>query len=309
MYFNSINDHHGFTHSIDNIIVDYYLLGNYKFITDKLIELLNGFGFDVEKGAKLDKLPSSRYEFYTNHLWYDGFHFSLGKWDSYDDESKKWLSLDMMRFKVNPNKHGDTPLFKAVLEFLREYCTSGCLIRYDYAVDVPVGLKDVLVISSRKEPGLYKGTRYYGQRHKHGYLKIYDKAKEAGLDDDRTRIEYTFVSGHIPSIDNIVIRAPVETSESHEELSGQLSLYLDMLIHLKSLSVDITQYLERMNYRTLKKIEPYLFSGIKLDFDETVLNKLINFINDTFIITETNEPVNDSPDEFMTCFDTDLPFD
>ncbi|EOJ4528197.1 hypothetical protein ACKKL3_004419, partial [Shigella flexneri] len=101
----------------------------------------------------------------------------------------------MMRFKINPNKHIGSPAVQVVLDFIREWCTDGYLVRWDYAIDVPVKIADVMVIGSRKEKGLYKGTRYYGQRHKHGYLKVYDKQREQGLDDVLTRIEYTFEAG------------------------------------------------------------------------------------------------------------------
>lgn len=311
---NSIVDAHGYTHSVDMVTIDYLLVCSYGTVTQKLIEALEPFGLDKEKNTKLDLLPSFRYAYYTNHVWLDGVVLSLGKWTNYDKADRKAYSLDMMRIKVNPNKHAGTPLLGAVMGILGEYCREGCLVRYDYAIDVPVALGDVLVVSSRKEKGLYKGTRYFGQRHKHGYLKIYDKGLEQHLDMDLTRIEYTLVPDEMPSWDNIVIRAPAEGVSPSSALSSQCRLYLDMLLELRELGADIDPYIERINYRTWKQIEPHLYTGVKLMFDEEINKQLLEDICSMFIITGTREEVNhESPvvdsDGFMTDFGTDLPFD
>lgn len=303
----AVKDHFGYVHSIDMVTLDYLLVGSYKTVTDHLIALLEKHGMLKEKNTKLDILPNFKYEYYTNYVWYDGFTFFLGKWSNYDRSDKTWYNIDMMRLKVNPNKHMGSALMDDVLFFLGEWCRDGVLIRYDYAVDVPVPLSDVLVINSRKLKGLYKGTRYFGRRHNHGYLKIYDKAAEQKMDGDLTRIEYTMVPDQIPSWDNIVIRAPVlSTDASVIELPSQSKLYLDMLIELRELGADVDQYIERMNYRTWKRIEPYYQSGVRLEFDSEINNCLLENVCSVFIVTRNQQLVKDN---FMECFDTELPFD
>ncbi len=315
MYHNSYSDVHGFIHSIDNVIIDYYLVCGYKTVTDRLLTLLSSFRFDQNEvshtsGCKLDMLPSFRYEYYRNLIWHDGFTFSLGKYGKYDKLSGTWLELDIMRLKVNPNKHDGTDLMESVLKFVKEWCKDGYLVRYDYAVDIKCPIDDVIVIGSRKEKGLYKGTRYLGQRHKHGYCKIYDKKEEQKLSYDLTRIEYTFCGDSIPVFDDILIRAPVNVQNGLEPLSGQADLYLDMLIELKALGADIEHYLQRINYRTRKKIEPYLYTGISLKVDDYILDYLLQLINDKFILTDVVCDVNADliyHDGFMKVLDTDLP--
>lgn len=309
---NGIVDAHGYTHSVDMVTVDYFLSCSYGTVTGMLMDALGPFGLDREKNVKLGLLPSFRYAYYTNHVWLDGVVLSLGKWTNYDKADKRAYSLDMMRLKVNPNKHAGTPLLDAVMGILGEYSREGYLVRYDYAIDVPVAPNDVLVVSSRKEKGLYKGTRYFGQRHKHGYLKIYDKGKEQDLDTELTRIEYTLVPDEVPSWDNIVVRAPVEGTQPASALSSQCRLYLDMLLELRELGAGIDSYIERINYRTWKQIEPHLYAGVKLVFDEEINKQLVENICSTFIITGTGSEVNAgeaADDGFLTDFDTDLPFD
>lgn len=53
------------------------------------------------------------------------------------------------------------------------------LIEFDIAIDIPYKIKDVYSVSNKgRLGGSCETTRYYGSKHKDGYLKIYDKAKE-----------------------------------------------------------------------------------------------------------------------------------
>ncbi len=306
-YYNAVIDDNGYTHSVDMVIIDYYLKCTYPTASKKLLELFSSLdGFDEKKHSSLNNQPNFKYQFYVDMVWFDGLVIHLGKCAEYDKDSKDWTKLDMLRIKVNPNKHMDSEVMKRVLPFLQEWCTDGFLVRWDYAVDVPVAPSEISVIGSRKEKGLYKGTRYYGQRHKHGYLKIYDKQKEQKLETPLTRIEYTFQAGLPPSWDNITIRAPVASQDGPKGDLRSAGLYLDMLIEIKALGGDIEPFIERMNYRTYKKIEPFLYSGKQLQCDDDLINELLKKIYDVFIIAEVEQNVNTFEDKFMKC-DTDLP--
>lgn len=313
-YWNEFRDASGYIHSIDNILCDYYLRCSYQGFEKLLLDALSDIdGFDADTQSSLDNYPSFKYQFYVDMVWFDGVTVYLGKYATYDKVDKSWTKLDMMRLKVNPNKHMDSEFLKRLLALMQVWCADGYLVRYDYAVDVPCKPSDVLVVGSRKEPGLYKGTRYYGQRHKHGHCKIYDKQKEQLLDEPLTRIEYTYEALKEPSVDNIVIRAPQTqgTADSGDLRSARL--YLDMLLEIQALGGNMEPYIERMNYRTYKKIEPFLYTGERLQLDKTVLDKLINNIVDAFIITHieqktSGEKIETDKDGFMIALDTDLPF-
>lgn len=287
-YKNEKIDDLGYTHSIDMVIIDYLLKGSYKKISEMLCKIFENDGVK----SSLDNLPNFKYQYYVDMVWCDGIVFHLGKYTDYDKESKTWSTLDVLRLEVNPNKHLGTPKMDKALKFINEWCSDGVLIRYDYAIDIPVHIDDVLVIGSRKEKGLYRGTRYFGRRHNHGYLKIYDKAKEQRESMEITRVEYTYKAGEIPSWENIVVRASVSSSGDDKQLSGTVKLYLDMLMEIKALGGQIEPYLERMNYRTLKQIEPYLYSGVQLQLDQNILDDLLNCIMDEFIITKMDDVVN-----------------
>lgn len=312
-YQNEIVDPDGYTHSIDMVLIDYWLHINYRKFADKVLKLFGGFvGFDVDKQSSLDNYANFKYQFYVDMIWYDGITVYLGKYSNYDKVSKTWDKLDCLRIKVNPNKHLGSLALTGLLDLIREYASDGQLVRYDYAVDVHCKIDDVLVVGSRKEQGLYKGTRYYGQRHKHGYCKIYDKAKEQGLLEPLTRIEYTYTAGLPPSWDNIVVRAPLDAPDGPVKLPAASRLYLDMLLEIRALGGQIEPYLERMHYCTYKKIEPFLMAGKRLRVNQSILDSLIYKINDIFIIQhmeqfDKNDLVGD--DGFIKDFETDLPFD
>lgn len=312
-YKNRILDDDGYVHSVDMVIIDYFLHIDYRHFSDKVLEVFNQLlGFDVDKHTSLGNYASHKYMFYVDMIWFDGLVVYLGKYTNYDKVSKSWDKIDSLRIKVNPNKHLGSLALDALLGLIREYASDGQLVRYDYAIDVPCKIDDVLVVGSRKEHGLYKGTRYYGQRHKHGYLKVYDKAKEQGLMDPLTRLEYTYTVGLPLSWDNIVIRAPLASQDGANKLSGSSKLYLDMLTEIKALGGQIEPYLERMHYHTYKKIEPFLCQGKQLQVNQSILDSLVNKINDIFIIAHIEQDCKDNivdADGFIADFETDLPFD
>lgn len=309
-YYAEVKDDDGYVHSVDMVIVDYFLKCNYSLATSKLLDTLSGVdGFETDKNSSLDNYPNFKYMFYVDMIWFDGMVLYFGKYASYDKVNKSWTKLDMMRLKVNPNKHMDSPALKIVLDFIRDWCADGYLVRWDYAIDVPVKIDDVMVIGTRKEKGLYKGTRYYGQRHKHGYLKVYDKCKEQGLDSALTRLEYTFEAGLPYSWDNIVIRAPVAHVDASISLSKTLRIYLSMLTEIKALGGDMEPYLQQMDFKTYKKIEPFLYSGKQLRLNECIVDKLLSVIGDIFIIADVEQKVKDD-DEFVDVgTDLPIPFD
>lgn len=295
LYQNQKSDCHGYIHSIDMVVIDYYLKGSYKKISEMLCKLFEDDGVK----SSLGNVPNFKYQYYVDMIWCNGIVFHLGKYTDYDKTDKSWSTLDVLRLEVNPNKHLGTPLMDKTLEFIKEWCTDGCLIRYDYAIDIPVEISDVLVIGSRKEKGLYKGTRYFGRRHTHGYLKIYDKAKEQKDSGCITRVEYTYKASEIPMWENITIRAPLSDSADVPALSPTAKLYLDMLTEIKALGGEIEPYIERMNYRTWKQLEPHLYSGVQLQFDNDLLDDLLSVISDIFIISEVEQKVKIDDDGFL----------
>lgn len=256
-----------------------------------------------EKCSKPELPACSKYAFFRSTIWCNGFHVSYGHYTKRDPIDGSWTELPILRLKFNPNKYTQSPVYASLMAWIQEHCFDGTLVRFDYAVDIPCRLDD-LIVNSRKEPGLYKGTRYYGQRHQHGRVKIYDKMAEKAFRDRSdlapdqgpvTRVEYTFCANRPIEFDRIVwlTRGPAPLPDV-SEMSPQTLTLAKLLRDLRAAGGDVFQALGYLNYRTRKKIEPYVVgSGIQLLADGvTTLRDLLQGICDTLSIAYRSGGVN-----------------
>lgn len=228
---------------------------------------------DSDKCSKVDLPACSKYQFFKSTIWCKGFHCSYGQYRDFDPVDRSYTEYPVLRVKFNPNKYADSAVFDPLFSWINSRCVDGTLVKFDYAVDVPCRLED-LVVQSRKEPGLFKGTRYYGQRNQHGRVKIYDKGKESAFRDDSdldvsddpiTRIEYTFCAGRPLSFDVILwlTRGP-EPLPDVSVLGSQSYALARLLRDLRACGGDVSLGLSYL-MQELAKLEPYTIgSGIQL---------------------------------------------
>lgn len=268
-YGKNIKDTLGCTHSIDNLIVEYIVKNfNAKSVIDSLAR--NVFeptipGWEKEKMCKLDQPACSAYAWFKSSVWGGGFYIQYGQYRDFDKVTREWTEYPLMRVKFNPNKYWTSPVLARLNEWIVRECDTGVVVKFDYAVDVPARLSDIQV-HSRKEPGLYKGTRYYGQRNKHGRLKIYDKREESDLDVVTSRVEWTFTNGKPITFDDVywLTGGPAPLPDV-TELGPRSYTLARMLLGIRSLGGDVREYLELCDRRTAKKLEPYTIgSGVQL---------------------------------------------
>ncbi len=321
-YYYSITDENNCVHSIDNVIYLYYLRNaNMKKVAEELIGIREKNNCDGWE--KLDCKPCNRYSWYQNIVHYQkSIHISFGKYGDYDRTTHAFASFPMLRLEVNPNKHAKEPVFKDVLHWIKENCTSGELKKFDYAIDVPYPIETIKIYKSRKEPGLYKGTIYRGQRSQHGFLKIYDKAKETGQETCLTRIEYTLDANKSPSLDDIVVmrgrgsdgkpvQEPTDEAEATDKGKKRDQSLVNrcitgLALDLEGLGGDYQPYINMLNYRRRKQIEPLLFQGaLPIKRDEKIISDLKEHVNRLF---DADQP--EGPDGFILIDDdfSELPF-
>lgn len=313
-YYNSIKDENGFIHSIDNVVFVYYIKSyNMDKVADELIAIRKNNACDGWE--KLNCPACSKYSWYQNVVHIGSIHISFGKMQSFDKVvSRTWTILPMLRIEVNPNKHYNEKVFIDILDWIRKNCSSGELKKYDYAIDVPYKISNVKVYNSRKEAGLYKGTIYRGQRSQHGFMKIYDKAKEDNNESVLTRIEHTLEYRKPLSLEKIsIINMQSKTADS-QELDNLNRCIVTLCLALQAHDVDFEPYIASLNYRRRKTIEPYLYgNGIELIYDESVVNSLLDkiiklFDADSEILLGSNDESN--LDNFIEISDLEeLPFD
>lgn len=269
----------GCTHSLDNLVLEYCVKSfSQKIVLDELSQIFLKYipGWERSKCCKENLPACSAYSWFKSSIWGGGFYLQYGHYRDFDKATREWSEYPLLRVKFNPNKYWSSPLLSPLVDWFDSNCDNGVLVKFDYAVDVPARIKDIQV-NSRKEPGLYKGTRYYGQRNKHGRLKIYDKREESDLPVDTARVEWTFCYGKPIVFDSVVwlTDGPAPLPDARE-LGKSYSL-VRILLDLRACGGDVQQALSYLDYRTAKKIEPYTIgTGVQLlGGDTAVLENLL----------------------------------
>ena len=288
-YFISKTDKNGYVYSIDNCIFEYTLkYPSYKDVFIGFLKVLaKNHQCENEYWDRLDLKPCSKWSWATDvvHLC-DGIYLSIGRWNYVKDKNEP-VVVPVIKLEINLNKHGLKPIFSDLNDWLLKYCVSCYLIKYDFALDVPVSPDNVEVLKSRKEKGLYKGTRYFGQRNKHGYCKIYDKKNESDIESDLTRIEHTLLYKNVPSLENVYIKSD---NISNEKLLDTDKCIIEMLNVLKVYGEDQQKYIDMLGRgkkkQILENINGYTFNQIEYD-----LNLVYELLEDIRTITKFQDPV------------------
>lgn len=344
-YFNPIVDENGYTHSIDNMVCWYYLKVKIEHVLERIHELKKDFVY-LDYWEKLNLTPCVKYDYYLHHIHFGDIFIKLGRYRQNKGTDRKGLKstdyhvIDCMRLEVNPNKHHDTPEWDAIMSLVDDTAADGYIDKYDYAIDIPVTPDKVVVTGTRKTPGLYNGTRYYGRRNQHGFVKIYDKYNERlreakliakrlelpylNVEDyhDCTRIETTLKNSQkFSSIEFGVVTGDVV--DSMDKLTPTARMFAELLQDIVRLGGDPEPHLKRMNYRSRIAVEPYIYGSIKpFEFNPDILRQLLDGLKDVFHVEDVRFTVGsdmdeeyasgdfvDVGDEFMTPFgnlDADL---
>lgn len=317
-YYISEVDKNGYTYSIDNLVIEYTLKHPKENIIDfihKLIEFYPDIK-DNEYYENLDKPYSSRWQYYNNtvHLC-DGFNLWFGKWTINNDGDKTCFPI--LKIEYNPNKHHDKPIIKAFMEWIYQHFGDAELRKYDFAIDVKCKKEDIQVIGSRKEMGLFKGTRYYGQRNKDGYCKIYDKKVESDLPDDLTRIEHTFIHNKKGdhkkkglNWEHIYIKQKSDVVPDFKS-KNMLVLY-DLCVLLDANNIKYRDILDKLDKRNKKIILDAISGGCYQRFipDQEIHDRLIDKVYDIYKIDLINKPLEIDGQGFIIVDDSiSFPFD
>lgn len=295
-YFYSLVDTHGYIHSFDNCIITFYIQDIGLKSVDRMIEKIRSLKnkhTTINYWEKLNVGACRKYHFYQNVIHLDdGITVFVGHYTDFDKDSKEVYIFPMLKLKVNPNKHAHKPVFNDLMEVIRKNCYDAILNSYDYAIDIPVSIDAVQVFGSNKEKGLMKGTRYYGQRDKNGFCRIYDKAKEQSIDGPLTRVE------HVISLTKSTKKISFEkvyVKDNKTGISEKLSKTDDVIVKLCALCIannlEYEDILDGLDRRKKKSIISQL-AGTEyrlLEFDEKIHGELLKYYMKFFGIVEESE--------------------
>ena len=297
-YGKNIKDSRGCVHSIDNLVVEYIVRNfNPQSVIDSLASSVfepTIPGWEKAKFSKTDLPACSAYAWFKSSIWGGGFYVQYGQYRDFDKVTREWTEYPLMRIKFNPNKYLTSPVLARLSDWVAKECEDGVIVKFDYAVDIPAPLKDIQV-HSRKEPGLYKGTRYFGQRNKHGRLKIYDKKAESELPVDTSRVEWTFCYGKPIVFDEVywLTHGPAPLPDVSEFTSQTMTL-VRLLLDIRALGGDVRESMKHLDARTAKKVEPYTCgSGVQLlDSCLGQLTGLLKYYCDELSVSFRSDGVN-----------------
>lgn len=314
-YFLSKTDSSGYTYSIDNVVLEYIIKFHTDF-TSYFHDLVEKHNLKDEYWERLNCPYCSKYQFYNNHFHLcNGIYIMVGRYSTKSEISGTWDIYPILKLEINPNKHAKKPIFNDLLRFLKENTGDCTLKRYDFCIDIPLKLRDIEVFGSKKEKGLYKGTRYFGQRNKDGYLKIYDKGKEQEIDDDLTRIEYTLVySKGKNSKDGLNFQNIYLLSDKKNDttLKGTTKAVMKLYSLCMASGIDCENIISDLDRRTRKQIEENIngFMYKPLEVDVTLHDSLLKQIKNYFGVVE-QKLIIETSEGFLSCPDgfSDLPFE
>ena len=245
------------------------------------IETKNKF---IEWLQKLDTFRTEDYliEYYPcfsafkyRHLWSiktkDSNSWSIGL-----DRTGKPQDAVKGFIEFNPNKCMNDTLFVEFWTKLSGWLLSVVLVRYDVAIDIPlprsqcrlyrVGRKMYQMIV--KDDGL---TEYLGQRSHNGFVKLYDKTIESGLNYELTRLEIT--CDDKAQISEVFPVVHIYDTQSTLIFADGLTDSDKAIISLLRACDDKQIYLKQFGRRMRKKIEPYIADRV-LQFNNECFNQV-----------------------------------
>lgn len=195
-----------------------------------------------------------------------------------------------MKVELNPNKHRfeDYKSFWIAMGDFRNFRKT--IKSVDLAFDllgVPISAI-VPVSTTGKCANRVHGTFYFGQRGSHGFVRIYDKAKEEGLEGtEKTRVEFTITYAEpvtfqiFQAIDGYdVFEQYIISAVDFEKMDAEMACILFALHHAFRSLKDFTR-------RKQEKIKKALLGTERIDFQSVfseqkngvfqTVKKIINF--------------------------------
>lgn len=179
--------------------------------------------------------------------------------------------------EFNPNKVARCPEFWRVWAKLMRYVRKASVARYDLAVDVPIDRDFVRLQKDRRMYQLNQSksmTEYLGRRDASGFVKVYDKTAESGLDVPLTRVELT-CDGDWSLVD-VANYWPVvyRLGGSVESMRRESQVVALLLAEKVANGETVEDYMAMLNYRTRKKVRDAIGETCVIPFPDFGANEV-----------------------------------
>lgn len=175
--------------------------------------------------------------------------------------------------------------FKNFFKFFIDNQIKFSLCRYDLAIDIPFNRLQVALMKDNRIYQLYYGnvlkngngdfTEYLGSRNKNGFVKIYNKTIESGLDYNLTRVESTLDSLDYNNFCNVLPNIfYLNNNYSQFDLKQSDLAVLQLLLQ----QLQPYLYLSMFGRDKKEKFKQLLGSCVKLQLDYCDFVKIKNYI-------------------------------
>lgn len=192
--------------------------------------------------------------------------------------------------ELNPNKCFVSDQCFYDLQTLFSYAWKYELVRWDLAVDIPIGRKYLsLAKDGRRYENIFYSadnrTEYLGVRNDPGRVKLYNKALEDKYQDyaELTRLELT-CSGDW-GVNEIIAKLPfVDRIKDQNELNlaTDLSNTQRVLVELINASDSKSYYFRMLNCSMQHKLRPYIFDdNNRIQYDRNSIDQVLRQLKRT----------------------------
>lgn len=273
-YFNSIY--------IDKIIysIDMVRL-KLDFSSDEKIKNFGNFLCGINM-SYVEQYPISYKDFGYRNLFKincsNGCSFVVGLSFNGKDSSSRYIGF----MEFNPNKVADQKEFQVVFSHLMMHCFVAEVARWDLAIDVPIARDLCILTKDKRKYTLIQNsemdkTEYLGIHNKSGFVKLYNKTKEADLDYDLTRLEIT-IAGNLNYKDFLKICPQVDVRGNQQTINPYLDLSgTDIVLYELLMKCDLLErqvYFKKLGRYKGERLKPYIFNNT-YDSDKFVVPRSV----------------------------------
>lgn len=170
--------------------------------------------------------------------------------------------------EFNPNKVASDRKFIEFFEVLKNFCPRTDIVRWDLAVDVPLEREYCSLVKDKRKYSMVRNsvrdcTEYLGRRSSSGFVKLYNKSVEDGLEEDVTRLEIT-VDGKMNYSEFCTLLPQIDVSDyqlslfqNDQSLSSTDALIVDLI---RKLPLSERQfYFKRLHSQKRVKLRPFIY--------------------------------------------------
>ena len=288
-YYVSFVDSSNYCYSLDKLVLHgSFLYNTFEEFSARLNTLLIKFVCYDELPFSLSLCRDSYYQSLKKLTYLNNFKFELCRGS---DVATFWLgthfqsfdkTLNTWKLELNPNKCLPCAFVSELFALLRFYSKFVEVGEYDIAVDMPFSRDSFFLVKDKRKYQCFLNssvdkTEYLGSRHQQGFVKLYNKQKEASLDYPLTRFELSCTSLHLS---DIISSLPCVYFSLGQIGLTDIKLNDTDFFILKTLILDPSRLSELGRNKRDKMREALKCAFVPVSFDSSCFSRLLSSLSE-----------------------------